>query len=173
VLDKLLSTATTNAKLLLAAAAGAALVAGGSAVAITNVSDSGSAGDDSVVAALDAGEHRSDTATAKIATPKASKSPKADKPEGERKDNHGACVSAVAKATPAADADPNAHGKLVSETAKSDCGKTANGNSAEAKKKAADKKAEHAKTGDADDADDDGTPSSTGVERSGGRAGGK
>jgi hypothetical protein len=67
------------------------------------------------------------------------------KAEGERKDNHGACVSAVAKSTPAAGADANAHGKLVSATAKSDCGKTANGNSAEAKKKAAEKKAERAK----------------------------
>jgi hypothetical protein len=149
-------------------------VAGGSAVAITSVSDnspaSEHASDTGLAAALDQGDNRSDTATARIATPKPSKSPKADKPEGERKDNHGACVSAVAKATPAADAEPNAHGKLVSETAKSDCGKTAGGSSADAKKKAADKKADHA-----DDADEDadGAPSSTGVERSGGRAGGK
>ena len=171
MLDKLLSAATTNAKLVLAAAAGAALVAGGGAVAITSVSDSG-ASEQGLSASELQGENRSDTATAKIAVPKPSKSPKADKVEGERKDNHGACVSAVAKATPAADADPNAHGKLVSETAKSDCGKTAGGSSAEAKKKAADKKAERT-SGTDDDADDDGSPSSTGVERSGGRAGGK
>ena len=44
MLDKLLSAATTNAKLLLAAVAGAALVAGGSAVAITSVSDSSTQG---------------------------------------------------------------------------------------------------------------------------------
>jgi hypothetical protein len=183
VLDKLLSAATTNVKLVLAAAAGAALVAGGSAVAINSVSDSSGVNEHTSEQGLSAaalqGENRSDTATARIGSPKPSKSPKAD---GEHPDNPGACVSAVAKTTPAAEAAPNAHGKLVSETAKSDCGKTDGSTTAETQQSSADKKADRVKTSDdtdadsegAEDADDDGSgPSSTGTERSGGRAGRK
>jgi hypothetical protein len=45
--------------------------------------------------------------------------------------NHGAFVSAIAKSTPAPSSSPDAHGRAVSEAAKSDCGKkdkSANGN---------------------------------------------
>lgn len=123
MLDKLLSVVATNAKLVVAGAVGAALVAGGGAVAIQQVSDSTPS---SVTTELGTGdEHRSDTATAKIAT-KPPKPPKTDDgdTDGGAKDNHGACVSAAAHAAVQAGSDSNAHGKAVSLVAKSDCGKT-------------------------------------------------
>jgi hypothetical protein len=120
MLDKLLSVATTNAKLALAAAAGAAHGAGGAAVAITPVS-SDTATTTTVTGPVKGGEHasdtgrehRSDTATATI-SPKPSKSPKADSEGDGAQGVHGACVSAVAqdKSTEGRD-----HGKAVSEAA--------------------------------------------------------
>ena len=53
---------------------------------------------------------------------------KPDATDNSSTDNHGACVSAVAKATtPTTSSDPDAHGDAVSKVAKSDCGKTSNG----------------------------------------------
>ena len=188
MLDKLLSTAASNVKLVLAATAGAALVAGGSAVAISNVADSGTVAPSSA-----ANEHisdqglasRSDTATVGI-SPKPSHSPKADSEHGSSGNNHGACVSAIAKASPSPDASPGDHGKLVSAAAKSDCGKTAGATTADkAKGKSADAKNKTHATETADDAteseapeapeapdSDSGTPNSNGTTHSNGHAGG-
>lgn len=120
MLDKLLSTAVSNAKLVVAGAIGAALVAGGGAVAVTQVastSDTPQAVSEHADehAALK-GESRSDTATAGIDLPKPSKSPKAEKDGDGAQGVHGACVSAVAhdKSTVG-----RAHGKAVSEAAQS------------------------------------------------------
>ena len=186
MLDKLLTTVAANAKLALAAAAGAALVAGGSAVAISNVADSGTAPTAPTSAA---NEHisdqglasRSDTATVGI-SPKPSHSPKAD--NGNAGHNHGACVSAVAKASPAANAQPGDHGSLVSAAAKSDCGKTAPATSTVKGKSSSHKPAKATThTDSSDDASespepsespdsDSGTPSSNGTTHSNGHAGG-
>ena len=59
--------------------------------------------------------------TSPAATPTESASP------ADTKVNHGTCVSLAAHSTPAATDSPNAHGKLVSEIAKSDCGKATDG----------------------------------------------
>ena len=123
MLDKLLATATNNAKLALAAIAGAALVAGGSAVAFQQVSDDTSATPNVTVSQQDTAagqgaEHRSDTATAHINLPKPSKSPKPTKsPSADGAQGvHGACVSAVAQDKSTVGRD---HGKAVSEAAHS------------------------------------------------------
>ena len=117
MLDKLLTTVATNAKLVVAGAIGAALVAGGGAVAVTQVA---STTDASSAASEHANEHaalkgdnRSDTATAQIAVPKPSHS--ADAEDGAQ-GVHGACVSAVAKDDSTVGRD---HGKAVSAAAKS------------------------------------------------------
>jgi hypothetical protein len=120
MLDKLLSTAVSNAKLVVAGAIGAALVAGGGAVAVTQVASSSDA---STAASEHANEHatlkgdnRSDTATAGIDLPKPSKSPKAEDGDEGAQGVHGACVSAVAQDKSTVGRD---HGKAVSEAAHS------------------------------------------------------
>jgi hypothetical protein len=62
--------------------------------------------------------------------------------------NHGAYVSSVARTKPGDGDAPNAHGKLVSAAAQSDCGKPAGGGD-DADEKKSDR-------GKADDNDDDG-----------------
>jgi hypothetical protein len=194
VLEKLLSTATTNAKLVLAATAGAALVAGGSAVAISNVADSSTpsaaaavdphASDQDKTASAAQGDNRSDTATATIGSHKpAPVTGSTDKPA-----NHGACVSAAARTKPAAGAAPSTHGKTVSAVAQSDCNKAAASTTDQSKDaKSVHKPAKaNSHTDDADTADDaneapeapdapdsdSGAPSSNGTTHSQGHAGG-
>ncbi|MBK5305321.1 MAG: hypothetical protein JJD92_01390 [Frankiaceae bacterium] len=119
MLDKLLSVTVQNAKLALAAVAGAALVAGGSAVAITQVSDSGPVKGGENLSVTGA-ENRSDTATATITpkSPKPSKSPKAEADADSEGGQgvHGACVSAVAHDK---SLEGREHGKAVSAAAHS------------------------------------------------------
>lgn len=149
MLDKLLSTAVSNAKLVVAGAIGAALVAGGGAVAVTQVASSTdtqpSVSENANEHAALQGDNRSDTATAQIALPKPSKSPKAET-EGAQ-GVHGACVSAVAQDKTTVGRD---HGKAVSEAAHT-CPK---GDDADSD--AADSDAADSDEAD-DDADDDAT----------------
>ena len=152
----MLATLVNNAKLALAAAAGAALVAGGSAVAITNVADSGSAPNE---ASTLQGDNRSDTATATIASksPKPEKSAKADKPEGEtpKTDNHGTCVSTKVHAAQDATPAGKERGKAVSAAAKS-CPKPAKADKpASTEVEDADGADDAAETEDADEAKSD------------------
>ena len=113
--NKLLAIAAQNAKLALAVIAGAALVAGGSTVAVTNVSDSTEHAPDAsvtqTVAAPAAGE-------VEVVETASSASPTAGLTPSPRANNHGACVSAVAR-TKVAGETGREHGKRVSAAAKS------------------------------------------------------
>ena len=116
MLDTLLSTAVSNAKLVVAGAIGAALVAGGGAVAVTQVASTSHPSSNANEHATLQGDNRSDTATAQIELPKPEKSPKSDEAGDGAQGVHGACVSAVAqdKST-----EGRMHGKAVSEAAHS------------------------------------------------------
>jgi hypothetical protein len=176
MLDKLLSVVATNAKLVVAGAIGAALVAGGGAVAVTQVASSSDATPTATIPVGGAAgaEHRSATATAGIAVPNAPKAPKstdANETDGAQ-GVHGACVSAVAKASPAADAQPGDHGKLVSAAAKS-CPGNGSTTSDAARKAAAAKKAAGKANKPGDDTTEDtgrpADPGSQGADNSSGR----
>lgn len=121
----LLALLTSHAKLATAVAATAAVTAsGGMAVASAVTPDNPHA-----AAGL------AQAAAAQAAThPEAADAPAADVtlPECPADvKNHGAYVSSVAKTTREEGAAPNAHGKLVSAAAQSDCGKPAGGDDAD------------------------------------------
>lgn len=157
MLDKLLATAVSNAKLVVAGAIGAALVAGGGAVAVTQVA---STSDTPPAAAADhpsdhaalKGDNRSDTATAGIELPKTPDTEDTDGDQGAQ-GVHGACVSAEAHNDSTEGRD---HGKAVSAAAKT-CPKgddTAAANTAKADTDDADEASNDADEDAADDSDE-------------------